>query len=313
MTITRRTLLAASTGAMSVKSAPKLDVATGDGEVSISSGERTVARFVHHGKWDKPFLYPLTTPSGRTISRGFPVEPRPGETADHKWHRGLWFGHGAINGQDFWREVSAEKAGRMVLDGKLRASGGATATVGGRFVLQPPQGAPPLGSVDQEYAVSLDGPRTVVRAAFAVHADRGAALIFADSDDGGFGLRLSDDFRQDRGALLRNSGGLETTERIWGKSARWVQYAVEKDGGAGAVLLDHPANLRHPTQWHARPYSLCAANPFAAGSFAKDKTIDGGHTLPAGQTLRLRYQVLLYDGAMNDSEIEMQFRHFAAM
>ncbi|MDX2181004.1 MAG: PmoA family protein [Bryobacteraceae bacterium] len=309
MTISRRTILCGV--AVAAKAAPKLEAVPGDGEVSVTSNGRVVTRFVHHAKWDKPFLYPLTTPSGRVLSRGFPVEPRPGESNDHKWHRGLWFGHGTINGRDFWREVSVEKAGRMVLDGKPRVLSGATAKVGARFALQPPMGEPPLGSVDQEYAVSLDGPRTVVRATFAVHADRGVALNFGDSDDGGFGFRLSDDFRQDRGALLRNSDLLQTTERIWGKAARWVQYAIRADGGAGVAAFDHPSNLRHPSQWHARPYSLCAANPFAAGSFAKDKTIDGSYTLPAGETLRLRYLALLYDGAMEPAEIETTFRHFA--
>ena len=103
----------------------------------------------------------------------------------------------------------------------------------------------------------------------AVHADQGAALNFADTEDGGFGMRLSDAFRQDRGAKLTNAQGLEGTENIWGKNSEWVDYSAFIDGRKGTAVFDHPTNLHHPTGWHARGYSLCAANPFAAGDFTR--------------------------------------------
>ena len=51
-------------------------------------------------EWDKPFLYPPRTLSGRVLSRRYPVESVPGEETDHIWHRGLWYGHGIINGRE---------------------------------------------------------------------------------------------------------------------------------------------------------------------------------------------------------------------
>ena len=36
------------------------------------------------------------------VTRGFPLEPRPGERVDHPHHVGLWFNHGDVNGVDFW-------------------------------------------------------------------------------------------------------------------------------------------------------------------------------------------------------------------
>ena len=50
----------------------------------------------------KPVLFPLQTAEGHTITRGFPLEPRPGERVDHPHHVGLWFNHGDVNGFDFW-------------------------------------------------------------------------------------------------------------------------------------------------------------------------------------------------------------------
>src|ERR1035438_10745798 len=41
----------------------------------------------------KPVLFPLRTASGTIVTRGYPLEPRPGERTDHPHHVGLWFNY----------------------------------------------------------------------------------------------------------------------------------------------------------------------------------------------------------------------------
>ena len=57
----------------------------------------------------KPVLYPLITDEGTTVTRGFPLDPRPGERVDHPHHAGLWFNYGNANGFDFWNNSDAIK------------------------------------------------------------------------------------------------------------------------------------------------------------------------------------------------------------
>ena len=76
-------------------------------------------------------------------------------------------------------------------------------------------------------------------------------------------------------------------------------------------MLDHPSNLRHPTRWHARGYSLCAANPFALGSFTKNKSNDGSYTLPARQSLKLRYLIVVNEDELPPAAVERIFTRFA--
>jgi hypothetical protein len=78
------------------------------------------------------------------------------------------------------------------------------------------------------------------------------------------------------------------------------------------AILDHPSNLRHPTRWHARGYSLNAANPFALRSFTRNKTNNGSHTLAAGEQLRFRYMVIVHEGELSRDLIEQYFSSFAA-
>jgi hypothetical protein len=283
----RQFLLASLAGAVSSAAGTEerpLELAGGANGISVYWGE----------KWDKPFLYPIRTVSGKTLSRGWPIEPREGDSKDHVWHRGFWYGHGIINGADFWREQGREKTARLITTSKPRVRRGGVTL---ELAMTPPSGKP-IGSMSQQYRVTDHGGVRIIDAVITMHTDAGTALTFGDSDDGGFAFRLCEAFREDRGATLRNSDGLQGTKSIWGKPATWVDYAAEVEGKrAGVAMLDHPSNLRHPTRWHARGYGLNAANPFALKSFTKDPAADGSYTLPAGEKLVLRYRTLIYEGS----------------
>jgi Methane oxygenase PmoA len=57
----------------------------------------------------KPVLYPIRTAQGTIITRGYPLEPRPGERVDHPHHAGLWLNYENVNGLDFWNNSEAIK------------------------------------------------------------------------------------------------------------------------------------------------------------------------------------------------------------
>src|SRR5881296_4723633 len=68
----------------------------------------------------KPTLYPLRTASGTVVTRGYPLEPRPGERVDHPHHVGLWFNYGNVNGFDFWNNSEAIKPAERHKYGTIR-------------------------------------------------------------------------------------------------------------------------------------------------------------------------------------------------
>ena len=278
-----------------------------DDRVKIALDGKPFTNFYYQQKWDKPFLYPIRTVSGIAISRGFPVQPREGETHDHPWHRGLWYGHGDINGEDFWREQSDKGTARLPLSEAPTISAN---TLDVKLAMTTAANVR-MGTIDERYSFSRDKSNFLIDTTITIAADAEKPLRFGDTDDGGFGFRLSDDFREDRGVDMENSEGLKGSKQMWGQPARWVRYSATVNGKrAGLVMLDHPSNLRYPTRWHARGYALCAANPFALSSFTKDKAADGSYTLPAGKTLRLRYLVIVHEGDISRESIEQYFSNF---
>jgi hypothetical protein len=283
-------------------------VTEGD-RIDVIMDGRPITAFHYAAKWDKPFLWPIVSANGTLISRGWPIQPRPGESADHVWHRGFWWGHGDVNGEDFWREKEDKSTSRLVVNTKPTTAG---SSLKAQLAMMSSKGKR-IGTVTETFVFDRDGANILIDSTIVVGADANEVLRFGDTDDGGFAFRLSEQFRQDRGAILTNSEGQKGTEQIWGQPAKWVDYTATVSGSPiGVTMIDHPSNQRYPTRWHARGYSLNAANPFALRSFTKNKEADGSYTLPAGQQLRLRYLVVIHEGELSRERIEQYAKRFGA-
>ncbi|MGA8043011.1 MAG: DUF6807 family protein, partial [Terracidiphilus sp.] len=77
--------------------------------VDITMDGKPFTSYIWPTSLKKPVLYPLIDDEGITVTRGFPLEPRPGERVDHPHHAGLWFNYGNVNGFDFWNNSDAIK------------------------------------------------------------------------------------------------------------------------------------------------------------------------------------------------------------
>src|ERR1700733_14701424 len=74
----------------------------GNTTIFVTAGGQPFATFIYPDTLAKPVLYPIYAPDGQLITRGFPLNPRPGEPVDHPHHVGLWLNYENVNGLDFW-------------------------------------------------------------------------------------------------------------------------------------------------------------------------------------------------------------------
>src|SRR6187402_854106 len=66
--------------------------------VDITIDGKPFTSYIWPATIKKPVLYPLRTVTGTLVTRGFPLDPRPGERVDHPHQVGLWFSYGDVNG-----------------------------------------------------------------------------------------------------------------------------------------------------------------------------------------------------------------------
>ena len=271
----------------------------------------------------KPILFPVIGPGGAAMTRSWPlVEGVAGEPQDHPHHESIWFTHGAVNGVDFWASHPRGQAPQHRADNRIEHVELVTCAGG------------PVGRIETRNRwVKADGTvvctdsRTVLFTAAAdvrtidyavtMHADHGP-VVFGDTKEGTFGLRVpatlqTKDAYGSRGAAghIVNSAGQRDAD-AWGKPARWVCYWGPVDGRTvGVTIGDHPANLRHPSHWHARDYGLVAANPFGLHDFTGAPPGSGDYTLPAGESRTFRYLVVLHAGDAETAGIEARWQRWA--
>jgi hypothetical protein len=103
-----------------------------------------------------------------------------------------------------------------------------------------------------------------------------------------------------------------TGKEVWGKPAKWLLYYGTIAGTPMSIAMyDHPANLRHPTTWHAREYGLVTANPFGLHHFLGKEKGTGAYTVKNGESLTLRYRVEFIKGQSLPEDIEKRYQVFA--
>ena len=288
----------------------------------------------------KPVLYPIRSAGGTLVTRGYPLDPRPGERVDHPHQVGLWFTYGDVNGYDFWNNSDAIAPGRRGRMGTIvhrairRAESGereGVLEVEADWVV--PDGSVLLTERTRFVFRGGEGTRTIDRTTTLTAGAGRVALT--DNKEGVFGLRVAraleepaskpevfvDASGSPTAVPVMNNEGVNgeylTSEGIrgsavWGTRARWCMLSGDVDGEAVSIaIFDAPSNPGFPTYWHARGYGLFAANPLG------QKELSGGkdelnYAIAPGESATFTYRVLIATGGLAADGAERAWKEWAS-
>jgi hypothetical protein len=268
-----------------------------------------------------PAMYPLIGPTGKPVTRSYPfTAPTKDGTKDHPHHQSFWFTHDKVNGVNFWAANKNDDKGNT--GGHIAhrefvdvSSAGDTAKIvtrndwmdGDKRVCE-----------DQRTIVfgKGQGDNRWIDFTITIKATDGD-VTFGDTKEGSFAIRVADSMRVDaktKGGHIVNSDGKEDGD-AWALPAKWVDYTGPVDGETvGIAIMSHPKSFRPLPRWHVRTYGLFAANPFfqkdALDKIAAAK--QGEYTIKKGDSITLRYRVLLHSGKTDPAQIDRAFTEFAA-
>ena len=288
----------------------------------------------------KPVLYPLRTAKGTIVTRGYPLDPRPGERVDHPHHVGTWFNYGDVNGLDFWNNSEAinpeerEKYGTIHHNRIRRIRSGKTE---GELEVEAdwlaPNGTPLLREETTFVFHGGAGMRAIDRITKLTALDK--RVLLSDNKEGVIGIRVARELEQpsDKPEVFTDAGGKATKvpkldntgvtglyrssegkkgDEVWGTRGRWTMLTGKiAQEEVTLAILDHPKNPGHPTYWHARGYGLFAANPLGQKVFSDGKqTLN--FALEPGQSATFRFRILILSVAATTDDLESQYRRFIA-
>lgn len=275
-----------------------------DDRVLIIDDDVVLAEYVHRPtdvqlESPRPYLSPIRTRTGELVSLFRPH--------DHVWHKGIAWSLPVVGDENFW--------------------GGPT-FVSGQGYVQLPNNGTQLHREFDERSDAAAGARLVERLDWVTEAGEtvfderrtiGATLL--DGEEAwllAFETRMHNVSDRDlpigspttRGRENAGYGGLfwrgprsftggdllapgvAGGDELRGIRAPWMGFSGRHDGSGAAstiVMVDDPGNVQHPTQWFARSEEFACICP--APFFSEE------HTVAAGDTLVLRYGVVIADGA----------------
>jgi len=304
--------------------------------VDIQFGDKFFTSYRYEPELEKPVLYPMVAPGGKVVTRGYPLEPRAGERADHPHHVGCWFNFGDVNGYDFWNNSPSVSGDRRGEFGRIvHRAVTASRVLGRKGILEVQMEW--LAPDNQQAKVLLEEQTMFVfqeRGALRI-VDRITTLtavsegvVFTDNKEGLFAIRMDRSFElpsedpvrltdeqgipsqreevDNEGAhgWYRNSLG-EEGAAVWGEKADWVKLTSDTpDGTWSVVILDHPENPGYPSCWHARGYGLFSVNNLGANVF--DPELEPFMlALERGESVTFRHRLLVASRELSDEEIEI--------
>lgn len=305
-----------------------------DKKVEVFVDGKFFTSFFYPDDMEKQVLYPIMSASGKEITRGFPLNPRPFERTDHPHHVGLWFNFGDVNGLDFWNNSYAIKPESKPKYGSV---------IFKKIVAQNPRKGTLTTSsdwVDNDSNVLLneettyifsgdDDIRTIER---ITKLKAVKEVTFNENKEGLIGLRLDRAFEEPSkkpekfldangnvtnvplmnndgvNGVYRNADGI-TGGDVWGKRSPWVALRADKNGEViTIVIIDNPDNPNYPAWSHARGYGLFATNNLGGRNF--DKNADPVKVvLQPGEQIEFKHKIVI-GGDLADKEINSMAKKF---
>ena len=298
-----------------------------DKKVEVFVDNKFFTAFIYPDNMEKQSLYPIIASSGKMITRGFPLQPRPFERTDHPHHVGMWFNFGDVNGLDFWNNSFAipaaekPKYGKIAFDKIISLN-----SKSGKLIVSANWmdiNKHVLLNEQTSYVFSGKGNTRIIERITQLTAKN--QVTFTENKEGLLGIRLDRAFEEPAtkpevfldakgvetlvpvlnnegvNGVYRNAEGFKAGD-VWGKRSKWVALRAVKEGEViTIVILDHPNNLNYPAWSHARGYGLFASNNIGGRAFDKNAS-PVKKVLAEGDQIVFKHKIII-GGDLSDAEI----------
>ena len=310
----------------------------GDKRADITYNGQLITSYCYYDSIAKPFLYPVNTIDGITVTRGYPIAPRLGERTDHPHHVGIWLNYESVNGIDFWNNSTAIAADKKHLYGTIRhekiertSKSANKAQLVATANWYNNQGAHFLKE-RTIYDFKVQSGVVIIDRTTTLTALK-EPVVFKDVKDGFIAIRVARELEMPSkepgvfvdahgnktkvdpssgtniSGMYYNSYGIKG-DSVWSSKAPWAMLKGIKDNKDITIaIFDHPSNTGYPTYWHARGYGLFAANPLGRKVFSNGKeTLN--YSLQPGGSVTFKYRVSIASKNMKPSEVEALSKDF---
>lgn len=256
--------------------------------IDITIGDKffTSYHFPENEKY--PFFYPVNGPlSGASVT-----SMRNGE---YPHHSSLFFGCDRVNGGNYWQE-DLERGRIISIGARITETGGERVVIEDECIWKRPDAESPIK--DRRLITVTSPQEGVYQIDFDITMEMLTDVTILKTNHSLFSARIDPDLSVRLGGVMINSEGQTGESATFGKGAAWIDcYGKRKTGTEGIAIMQHPSNKWYPSPWFTRDYGFISPTPMY---WPED---DKATNLKKGETITLRYRVVVHGGDTKESGI----------
>jgi hypothetical protein len=266
-------------------------------QIWIRLDNRPLTCYRAHRSQKYPYFYPLTGPLS-----GLPLTDET--TLPYPHHRSLFFACDRVNGGNYWQE--GYETGQILSSGpKLEMESKEKIVIADRTDWQKPGG--PVVMRDSRQ-LTITAPSAEVRFVdWEIQWTAVENVTVVKTNHSLFSIRAALDITPKGGGNLMNAEGETGEKGTYGKKSAWCGFygkrAQQPGVTEGIAIFDHPKNPWAPTPWFTRDYGFASPTPLYF--------VETDWKLPAGESVNLKYRVVLHAGDPGKANLAGLYKQWA--
>ena len=242
-----------------------------------------------------PFFFPVNGP----VSGATTTSMRNGE---YPHHSSLFFGCDRVNGGNYWQE-GLERGQIVSIGARIVEAKGERVVIEDECIWKRPDAQAPV--IDRRKITISSPSEDLYQLDFDIEMEMLMDVTIQKTNHSLFSARIDPDLTVRQGGAMINSEGKEGEKGTFGVGSSWIDcYGKRKTGTEGIAIMQHPSNKWYPSPWFTRDYGFISPTPMYWPE--NGKTTE----LKKGETINLRYRVLVHAGNSGEADIARLFEQY---
>ncbi|MCK5137758.1 MAG: PmoA family protein [Bacteroidales bacterium] len=241
-----------------------------------------------------PFFFPVNGPSKASITSM--------RNANYPHHSSLFFGCDQVNGGNYWQE-GIERGQIISLRADIIETGGDKVVMENECIWKRPGAKSPIKDIR---TITVRAPsKNLYVIDFDITMEMLLDVTINRTNHSLFSGRMDPDLAVINGGTMINAEGETFEKGTFGKPSPWIDCYGERMGNIeGMAILQHPSNKWYPSTWFTRDYGFFSPTPMYWPENGKNTV------LKKGETVKLRYRVLVHSGDHKTANIAEEFEKY---
>ena len=275
--------------------AAKINAVKVGSKINVTIDGKFFTAYIFSSDEKYPFFYPVNGP----ISGGSVTSMRNGE---YPHHSSLFFGCDKVNDGNYWQE-GLERGRIISVNAEILKEGGDTVIISDECIWSRPGAVSP---VKDSRKITITAPsKTMYQIDVDITMEMLLEVHIKKTNHSLFSARMAADLSVKNGGTMINAEGALAEKGTFGKPSPWIDfYGKRGESIEGLAIFQHPSNPWYPSPWFTRDYGFMSPTPMYWPENGEETF------MKKGQTLQLRYRVLVHGGSATDAKIGELFEQY---